>query len=408
METTGEGFLKRYHAHNLVPLAIASFAESVGSCNKILSQLIPNTSLFNSKLGIKMNARMSLLLIVSSLLVSVATHAANQEEELIVPPASDIGVLTNMGLLTERVKAACPSVWEDASVIIDAAVGGEIWSSAQDRTDFDIYLTENGYIPIDGIADDPNVVAEYCARQRVDMVTAIMSNIPDDVLSGMSSISQPEDSADGFLVGDIRMTTRREPAQGWMFLYGQTIGDLGSGADMESPDFKALFLMAGAWYPYDTAWEIPPSETELLDMWNSKQSIILPDTRGRVVAGIDNREYDDRTSRSTRADRMAGTTGNDKQSLSTWHLPKHTHTTSSNGNHTHSIKTVTGPVSGGGGIKRDSSFKGNYWQSGKVSTAGNHRHTVNSAGHGGSIFMLQPTMFLSIELKYTKRVTHTL
>jgi len=62
---------------------------------------------------------------------------------------------------------------------------------------------------------------------------------------------------------------------GWLLCSGDTIGDVGSGADNESADYEDLFELIKTLYGNDGTED-----------WASGDTVLLPDLRGRVVAGL--------------------------------------------------------------------------------------------------------------------------
>lgn len=78
-------------------------------------------------------------------------------------------------------------------------------------------------------------------------------------------------------VGTIFQTIRAAAPTGWLLLHGQTIGPVGSSADAESADYEALF---------DLIKDCSPNAGT--ESWAGGDKVYLPDTRGRVIGGLDN------------------------------------------------------------------------------------------------------------------------
>ncbi len=241
------------------------------------------------------------------------------------------------------------------------------------------------------------------------------SKTPRDVLFAMDAVNRGLNKSieylnGGWSVGDVRMTGRLEAQDDWVFLVGQTIGIEGSNAVLTGDDYNELYELAKNWAP-NTGSEV----------WSNSDLVTLPDMRGRGILAANNMGGQ---VASTVSDPLANQVGNvlgaEKTKLTINELPAHKHTTNNGGyhghsqgyagNHNHSIKVITGPVRGGGGIERDSTWGGNYWQAGKVSTARNHKHSLSAAGNhahvvnntGGSQAHnnMQPSIVFNVEMKY--------
>lgn len=164
----------------------------------------------------------------------------------------------------------------------------------------------------------------------------------------------PEGPPGGFLTGEIRMTVLTDEPEDWFFLDGQTITD------------------AQTLYP--AFWAIAPAS------WKSGANIILPDaTRRHLVGG----------------DTPGVVGGSDFITLSTTHLPSHSHgdgslATSSAGSHDHtSVDGNVFCISIGSGTQRLAQMgeaNGNLITFTSVDDAGNHTHPVTgttaAAGSG--------------------------
>lgn len=78
---------------------------------------------------------------------------------------------------------------------------------------------------------------------------------------------------------------------GWLLCSGQTIGDVGSGADFASADYETLFDLIKSYYGNAGTED-----------WASGDTVLLPDLQGRVIAGKDDMS-------GTSADRLTDLTG---------------------------------------------------------------------------------------------------
>ncbi|GJL90072.1 MAG: hypothetical protein DHS20C03_37810 [Minwuia thermotolerans] len=307
----------------------------------------------------------------------------------------------DVAALNQRAIDACPVVWEDIRTDIDpAAITGDVWQAdTADRDAFKAFIVAElgGSAPdetgLNTMADDLPTVAAECATQRLGLLDGLINKLPNDALAAIAAVSEELQSGvsglslDGFLVGDIRMTGRSTPAEGWLFLVGQRIGAIGSGADVEDDDLEALFVLASGWPPNSGTEDFASGDTA-----------VLPDLRGRVIAGLDsmggtaaNRLTD------SAADQPGGSLGAESHQLTIDQMPSHSHGMGSAGNHSH---TYTDVSTGGGSSIQTGSGKGDSAPTRTTSTSGNHSHSINSTGGGQAHPIVQPTALFNIEMKY--------
>ncbi len=320
---------------------------------------------------------------------------------LMVVLSSAFGQEVDIQVLEDRAAAACPTIWEDISADIDpAVVVGDHWQGdSADRDAFiDFISTEMGAAAPDAtglaaMADDLPTVAAECATQRLGLLDGLINKLPGDALAALSSVTEAMQGGasalvqDGFLVGDVRVTGRDQPAEGWLFLTGQTIGNTGSGANLEGEDFEALFALARNWAPNNGGEDFLSGDV-----------VLLPDMRGRVIGGIDNMggASADRIT-DLAADQVGGSIGAESHQLTVDELPSHSHGMGSAGKHKHSytdVSTVSGSSLGSGGSRGDSSVTRN------TSSTGSHTHSIQSTGGDQPHPIVQPTLFFNVEMKY--------
>jgi microcystin-dependent protein len=242
------------------------------------------------------------------------------------------------------------------------------------------------------MADDVATVAAECATQRLGLLDGLVDKLPNDALAAMAAVTETLSDAvgslnnDGFLVGDIRFTGRHEPAEGWVFLLGQSVGNADSGADLAGGDYEELFELARTWAPNNGAEDFAGGDL-----------VLLPDMRGRVPAGPDAMGGSAANRLTNPAgSQIGGTLGAESHQLTIAQMPSHSHGMSTAGNHKHSytdVSTVSGSSLGSGGNRGDSSVTRN------TATAGAHKHTIYSTGGSQSHPIVQPTIIFSVEMK---------
>ena len=306
----------------------------------------------------------------------------------------------DLSLLEQRVAEACPVRWEDLKTAIEPeTVSGDLWqANSADRDAFILFLeTELGLnapepAALQAMADDVATVAAECATQRLGFLDGLVDKLPNDALAAMSAVSEAlEDStasldSDGFLVGDIRFTARPEPAEGWVFLVGQSVGNETSGAVLAGNDFEELFELARAWAPNTGAEDFASGDV-----------VTLPDMRGRVMAGVDSMGgVDANRLTDPLADQVGGGTGAETHQLTESEMPSHSHGMSNAGNHSHSYTDVS---THSGSSMAYGSGRGDSNQNRTTGTAGSHQHTIHSSGGNQPHPIVQPTLVFNVEMK---------
>ncbi len=314
-----------------------------------------------------------------------------------------VGTTTPLDLSTlgQRVVSACPAIWEDIKAAIEPeSVSGDPWQAdATDRDAFidfieaELGLNAPGPAELEAMADDIATVAAECATQRLGLLDGLVDKLPNDALAAIDAVTEQLSQSiggldnDGFLVGDVRFTGRPEPAEGWLFLVGQSLGNVDSGADLAGEDYQALFDLARTWAPNTGSEDFASNDV-----------VVLPDMRGRVLAGLDNMG-------GTAANRLTaaaasqpgGSIGAQSHALSVDEMPSHAHGMGGAGNHAHSYEDVR-PV--GGSTIDSGSGKGTASDTKWTSTTGYHVHSIYSTGGGQAHPIVQPTLALNVEMKY--------
>ena len=322
--------------------------------------------------------------------------------------------------LKAQVDIACPIIWEDLGAAISENQPADVWQG--DATDRSIwvnnYATQNGVSvgDADVVAGNLAAVASECAAARTALLDELIQKTPADVTLALNSASNGGDAGDylngAWMVGDVRVTGRAAAAPGWVFLAGQTIGDVGSSADLAGAHYFGLFELAKTWHP-NTGTE----------SWQAGDTVTLPDMRGRAIVGADNlggTSADTMTNSS--ADTVGGVYGAESVVLSEAQLPSHSHTMNGSGSHNHTMGNDThrhglsaGTTNDGAGSaaylgntrRETGSANVDYWHSvdndthkHTLTSAPNHTHTINSAGSSAAVTMTQPSITFNVEMKY--------
>lgn len=222
---------------------------------------------------------------------------------------------------------------------------------------------------------------------------------------------------------------------GFLFCDGDTIGNASSNATgRANADTETLFTLlwdVGNTYAtlaiYDSAGAASTFGASAAADYAANKAIALPDHRGRVAAGWDNKAASTAlTGVVLDSDTMGATGGTETHTLTSADIPSHTHsfsaTTGSGGSHSHtgSVSGTTGSDShshtvpkgqgnqtfdssgGASGVNRNSgstdsdSHSHSFSDSFTTSTASSHTHSVSgttgSYGSGGAHTNTQPTV----------------
>ena len=326
--------------------------------------------------------------------------------------------------LRSQMERACPAIWEDLGANMDTTtLNGEVWAAndagVADRAEFVSLMQEimssSTAEEIAAMADDLATVATECASHRVALLDALISKTPQDVLLAMDAVNKGLNKSieyldGGWSVGDVRVTGRLQPQDGWVFMIGQTIGK--TSGDLIGEDYNELFELAKNWAPNSGNED-----------WNSGHLVTLPDMRGRALVAADNMggASANRVAESG-ADKIGGTFGAETRALTSSQLPTHNHTLSGNGSHSHTVGTDThshkirsSVFTGSSGAQSTYPYfegraRPNYQntiQSSVLSDSHNHSlsstghsHTINNTGSSAPVKMTQPSIVFNVEMKY--------
>lgn len=327
--------------------------------------------------------------------------------------------------LKAQVDIACPVVWEDLGVSISETVPtGDVWQG--DTADQNAWVT--AYALANNISEaDANVisgvvaaVASECASFRAALVDELIANTPADVTLALNSAANGTNAGNylngAWMVGDIRVTGRAAAAPGWVFLASQTVGSSSSAAQLQGPDYLALFELAKSWAPNSGSED-----------WAAGDTVTLPDMRGRTVVGADNLGGASAgVVANSQADVIGGVFGTESAALSSAQLPVHNHTTSANGAHNHTMgndthshqmrtSAYTGSSTAQSGwdyfgiakprpsyqftLAADKAVRSDTHKH-SLTSASNHTHTINNTGSSAAVTFTQPSITFNVEMKY--------
>lgn len=352
--------------------------------------------------------RTSLQILAFTGLVSLTSHLHSQS------------LTESVDDLTQSLAKACPKIWEDLGEKMDSDFAGDPWVQTgddaaaleeADKADYISHLASVNEAPADEAAEtlalaEISVIVGHCTAARTALLSKYYSHLPQDVVAAMASLDyEPGEYVDGFLIGDVRLTTRDTPAPGWFFLTGQSIGSASSSADLSGDDYKALYEIA-------TSWDINlEANNPDIGTWGSGGKAIMPNPQGRSIAAHSNPAN------------VGHRWGNNNKTLSisnmpshnhtAQNVPNHAHTTDWKGNHSHDLWS-SAYAGGNPGAYRYFEGKGrpNYQYTifGATENTGSHQHNVNGGGShtpiinhkgGGAKFSLwQPSIYFRAEIKY--------
>lgn len=175
------------------------------------------------------------------------------------------------------------------------------------------------------------------------------------------------------VTGDMEPSFRATPKTGYIFYQGQTLGDTGSGADLEGDAYEALYSfiwnnLANTEAPVSTG----RGGTAGAD-WLAGKTLTIPDLRDRSPFGV-----------GTTWSRIGQTQG--VETISKANLPAEslsvTGSTNTTGNHTHPYSEQGANTTTNTGYPFGSGPFGNGTRtnfSSAISSAGNHSHTVTGS-----------------------------
>jgi microcystin-dependent protein len=205
----------------------------------------------------------------------------------------------------------------------------------------------------------------------------------------------------GAVTGDVKATFRATADPGWVMMDDGSIGAAASGATSRADaDCEDLFLLLWAnvtntWAPLQDATGTPVGRgASAAADWAASRRLVLPRMLGRALAcagwgaGLSDRA-------------LGAVLGEEANLLGVDEMPAHGHTTGTSGAHTHPI-TLTGQNPGShayvNGAFNNGAFNEVY-STRNTESAGNHSHTVSSAGGGQAHNVMQPTTFLHFQVK---------
>lgn len=184
---------------------------------------------------------------------------------------------------------------------------------------------------------------------------------------------------------------------GWLFLNGETLGDVASGADQESITYQGLFelfwdSMSDAQAPVSTGRGASANAD-----WLAGKTLTMPDARGRMILGTGNAP--------TLTNRVNGVGGGEEAHiLAESELAVHGHamtgaSVDAGGGHTHTIDVNDTGTSG--------SFVGHSSQNlvtnRPTSSNGSHSHgisgSIDDAGNGDAHENMPPFLALNMIVK---------
>ena len=304
--------------------------------------------------------------------------------------------------LDANVKRGCPSVWENISEPIDLTIplsglfsSGLVDINGQQKTDVEwfrqIYREtnevldpDNGQIidavtdnELDAVVANKKAISLECNAHRKEFLLKLLGTNTLDSDAALEAATGVADAIDfssrNWRAGDIRVTGRAVPEEGWLFPTGQTIGATGSQAQLSDDKYQDLFELAKNWAPNVNAPDAPKQ-------WGasgSKGIVVLPDMRGRAVFAADNMSGGAGVGETPEATTIGAVFGDDESIISNNELPSHNHAVGTGGAHGHAVTS-------GGVHKHTMNAVGNHAHT--TANAGLHGHTMGVAGqHGHSL-----------------------
>jgi microcystin-dependent protein len=225
---------------------------------------------------------------------------------------------------------------------------------------------------------------------------------PAPVTSGGGSTVDPTTLVQ---TGDIFSRFMSGARPGYVRLNGLGIGSAASGGvERASADTSALFQLLWNFLPDSVAPVVGGRGSSAVADYAANKQILLPDTRGRVLSGVDGMG-------NVVAGRYAGgvlnagqdalgtTGGAAAHTLTIAELANHDHggVTGQGGAHLHTFTSYTSVIGSPGGVLNapDNASATNA----NTSSAPNHQHSIPAQGGGGSHNNLQPLILVTNYIK---------
>jgi len=311
--------------------------------------------------------------------------------------------------LNENLQKGCPAVWEDPALPIDLTLAlGSLFSSelvdigGEQKTDIqwfkDFYRQTNEVLDpdtnavIDPVTDaelnvlvaNKKAISLECNSHRKNFLDQLLATNSLDSAAALEAATGVADAIDfssrNWRVGDVRVTGRAVPEEGWLFPTGQTIGAAGSQAQLSDDQYQDLFELAKNWAPNIDSADAP----KVWGASGSKGVVVLPDMRGRAVFAADNMSGV-ATGQVPEANKIGAVFGDDERTITTAELPSHNHSVGTGGGHAHA-------AANGGQHKHTMNAVGNHSHTTRnagqhghsMGVAGNHGHSLRTSTHTGS------------------------
>jgi len=311
--------------------------------------------------------------------------------------------------LDEGIKKGCPVVWEDVAVPLDLTIPlGSLFSNelieigGEQKTDAEwfreFYRTNNTVTnpdtnaivssvsdtDIEAVMANKKFISLECNSHRLTFLTQLLATNTSDSETALRAATGVADAIDfssrNWRVGDVRVTGRAVPEEGWLFPTGQTIGAAGSQAQLSDDQYQDLFELAKNWAPNIDSADAP----KVWGASGSKGVVVLPDMRGRAVFAADNMSGV-ATGQVPEANKIGAVFGDDERTITTAELPSHNHSVGTGGGHAHA-------AANGGQHKHTMNAVGNHSHTTRnagqhghsMGVAGNHGHSLRTSTHTGS------------------------
>ena len=232
--------------------------------------------------------------------------------------------------------------------------------------------------------DNTNTIPGDLEIAQLDLVAYNAVKDTFDII-GRDRVVIPEVETPWY-TGDTRNTFRKEPAVGWTFLDGHTIGNIGSGADEEGLDLEDLFNFLKNVHPNNGSED-----------WISLQRVFVPDHRNVAMVGWQLMQNPLQTPDPELPEELlGGNVGERFVTLTENEMPSHTHGMNSDGDHYHTVATSS--MNNTSGVQRMGDIHNDNEDLLWTSLAGYHKHSVWSSGGGQPHDNVSPALVMSVEI----------